>query len=209
MLLFLLEAADDPSAATSRRREGARRAIALDKSQAVADKLLETLRGKTVVNAVPPRAAVRRMWRRTPSRVQNERTQSMESDPMKARPRWVGIRGATLCDRRRLARAEVVDEIVAKVNDDIVTKSDLETEEQGALQELYRRYFGHRARRGRSRRPRRSCCATWSIVGVLIQRAGHIFDMTKMQEFYHRVVQGPAEHQERQGSREAPGRAKA
>jgi parvulin-like peptidyl-prolyl isomerase len=50
VLLFLLEAADDPGAAISRRREGARRAIALDKSQAVADKLLETLRGKTVVN---------------------------------------------------------------------------------------------------------------------------------------------------------------
>jgi len=49
VLLFLLEAADDPSAATSRRREAARRAIALDKSQAVADKLLETLRGKAIV----------------------------------------------------------------------------------------------------------------------------------------------------------------
>jgi hypothetical protein len=49
VLLFLLEPADDPSAATSRRREGARRAIALDKSQVVADKLLETLRAKTVV----------------------------------------------------------------------------------------------------------------------------------------------------------------
>lgn len=49
VLLFLLEEADDPSASTSRRREGARRAIALEKSQVVADKLLETLRGKTVV----------------------------------------------------------------------------------------------------------------------------------------------------------------
>ena len=49
VLLFLLEAADDPSAAMSRRREAARRAIALDKSQVVADRLLEALRGKTVV----------------------------------------------------------------------------------------------------------------------------------------------------------------
>jgi SurA-like protein len=49
VLLFLLEAPDDPSAAISRRREGARRAIALDKAQFVADGLLETLRGKTVV----------------------------------------------------------------------------------------------------------------------------------------------------------------
>src|SRR5882672_5831400 len=49
VLLFLLEAADDPSATTSRRREGARRAIALEKSQVVEDKLLESLRGKTTV----------------------------------------------------------------------------------------------------------------------------------------------------------------
>ena len=49
VLLFLVQASDDPSAATARRREGARRAIALDKSQAVADKLLEDLRGKTIV----------------------------------------------------------------------------------------------------------------------------------------------------------------
>jgi hypothetical protein len=49
VLLFLLEAAEDPSASESRRREAARRAIALDKSQVVADKLLERLRGATVV----------------------------------------------------------------------------------------------------------------------------------------------------------------
>jgi parvulin-like peptidyl-prolyl isomerase len=49
VLLFLLEGADDPSVAESRRRESARRAIALDKSQAVADKLLADLKAKTVV----------------------------------------------------------------------------------------------------------------------------------------------------------------
>ena len=49
VLLFLLEAADDPSESTSRRREGARRAIALEKSQAVADALVAELRGKTTV----------------------------------------------------------------------------------------------------------------------------------------------------------------
>jgi parvulin-like peptidyl-prolyl isomerase len=49
VLLFLLEGADDPSVAESRRRDAARRAIALDKSQAVADKLLADLKAKTVV----------------------------------------------------------------------------------------------------------------------------------------------------------------
>jgi hypothetical protein len=49
VLLFLLEQADDPSASTSRRRDSARRAIALDKAQAVADALLKGLREKTAV----------------------------------------------------------------------------------------------------------------------------------------------------------------
>jgi hypothetical protein len=49
VLLFLLEAPDDPSASTSRRREGARRAIALDKAQATADRLVAEVRKTTVV----------------------------------------------------------------------------------------------------------------------------------------------------------------
>jgi hypothetical protein len=49
VLLFLLEAADDPSESIMRRRESARRAIALDKSQAVADALVSELRAKTTV----------------------------------------------------------------------------------------------------------------------------------------------------------------
>jgi len=49
VLLFLLEKADDPGASERRRRDGARRAIALEKSEAVAEKLLTELRAKTVV----------------------------------------------------------------------------------------------------------------------------------------------------------------
>ncbi len=49
VLLFLLEKADDPSVPTSRRRESARRAIALDKAQAATDRLVLELRGKTEV----------------------------------------------------------------------------------------------------------------------------------------------------------------
>ena len=49
VLLFLLEKADDPSVAESRRREAARRALALEKSQAAADELLAELKSKTVV----------------------------------------------------------------------------------------------------------------------------------------------------------------
>jgi len=80
-------------------------------------------------------------------------------------------------------RAEVVDEIAAKINDDIVTKSELETEEQGMLQELYRRYSGTeldaQVKEAKSELLRRMIDRK-----VLIQRAAHIFDMTKMQEYY-------------------------
>jgi peptidyl-prolyl cis-trans isomerase SurA len=81
------------------------------------------------------------------------------------------------------ARAEIVDEIVAKVNDDIVTKSELETEEQGMLQELYRRYSGteldSQVKEAKTELLRRMIDRK-----VLIQRAAHIFDVAKMQEFY-------------------------
>ena len=49
VLLFLLEEADDPSESIARRRDSARRAIALDKSQSVADALVRELREKTPV----------------------------------------------------------------------------------------------------------------------------------------------------------------
>lgn len=81
------------------------------------------------------------------------------------------------------AEAEVVDEIVAKVNDDIVTKSDLEAEEQGLLQELYRHYSGSELD-GKVAQAKRELLRRLIDRRVLIQRAGHIFDMTKMQEFY-------------------------
>ena len=53
VLLFILEKADDPSASTSRRREAARRILALDKSQAATDRLLSELREATVVKRYP------------------------------------------------------------------------------------------------------------------------------------------------------------
>ena len=82
-----------------------------------------------------------------------------------------------------IAEAEVLDEIVAKVNDDIVTKSDLDTEEQGLLQELYRRYSGTELD-GKVAEAKKELLRRLVDRRVLIQRAAHIFDMTKMQEFY-------------------------
>jgi peptidyl-prolyl cis-trans isomerase SurA len=106
-----------------------------------------------------------------------------ESSPVKRlRPRWVAS-VATLAIVAALARAEIVDEIVAKVNDDIVTKSDLETEEQGTLQELYRRFSGTELDK-QVAEAKKELLRHLVDRRVLIQRAAHIFDMTKMQDFY-------------------------
>jgi peptidyl-prolyl cis-trans isomerase SurA len=103
---------------------------------------------------------------------------------MKAfRPRWIAAVVTTLAIGASLARAEVVDEIVAKVNDDIVTKSDLDTEEQGLLQELYRRFSGTELD-GKVAEAKKELLRRLVDRRVLIQRAAHIFDMTKMQDFY-------------------------
>ncbi len=80
-------------------------------------------------------------------------------------------------------RAEMVDEIVAKVNDDIVTKSDLDTEEQGVVQELYRHYSGGELDR-QVADAKKVLLRRLIDQRVLIQRAAHLFDIAKMQDFY-------------------------
>jgi peptidyl-prolyl cis-trans isomerase SurA len=81
------------------------------------------------------------------------------------------------------ARAEVLDEIVAKINDDIVTKSEMDAEEQSLLQELYRRYSGTELDT-QVAAAKRQLLRHLIDRRVLVQRAGHLFDMTKMQDFY-------------------------
>jgi len=49
VLLFLLEAPEDPAALAARRREQARQTIALEESQAIADGLIENLRKSTPI----------------------------------------------------------------------------------------------------------------------------------------------------------------
>jgi parvulin-like peptidyl-prolyl isomerase len=81
------------------------------------------------------------------------------------------------------AHAEVVDEIVAKINDDIVTKSDLDTEEQGILQELYRQLSGTELD-AQVAKAKAGVLRQLIDRKVLIQRASHLFDTAKMQDFY-------------------------
>ena len=81
------------------------------------------------------------------------------------------------------ARAEVIEEIVAKVNDDIITKSDLEAEEQGILQELYRRYSGPELD-AQVKTAKDGLLRNLIDRKVLLQRAGRLFDMSKMQDYF-------------------------
>jgi peptidyl-prolyl cis-trans isomerase SurA len=81
------------------------------------------------------------------------------------------------------ARAEVIDEIVAKVNDDVITKSDLDTEEQGMLQDLYRRHSGTELD-AQVAQAKKELLRRMIDNRVLGQRAAHIFDVAKMQDFY-------------------------
>jgi len=80
-------------------------------------------------------------------------------------------------------RAEVVDEIVAKVNDDIVTKSELDAEEQGILQQLYHDYSGTDLD-DRVAKAKKSLLRQLIDQKVLVQRASHMFDMNKMQDYF-------------------------
>lgn len=82
-----------------------------------------------------------------------------------------------------VARAEVVEEIVAKVNDDIITKSELDTEEQGLLQELYRRYSGPELD-AQVKVAKEGLLRNLIDRKVLLQRAGRLFDMSKMQDYF-------------------------
>jgi peptidyl-prolyl cis-trans isomerase SurA len=80
-------------------------------------------------------------------------------------------------------RAETVDEIVAKVNDDIVTKSDLDSEEQALLQELYRRFSGSELD-DQVAKAKKYVLRQLIDRKVLIQRASHMFDVNKMQDYF-------------------------
>jgi peptidyl-prolyl cis-trans isomerase SurA len=102
---------------------------------------------------------------------------------MRTRQRRIIALVAVVALSGTLAHAEVVDEIVAKVNDDIITKSDLETEEQGLLQELYRRHSGSELD-AQVAEAKKELLRRLIDKRVLIQRATHLFDVTKMQDYY-------------------------
>ena len=79
------------------------------------------------------------------------------------------------------ARAELIEEIVAKVNDDIITRSEVDREEQALMAELYRRFAGEEL--DQMVKDARSGLLQEIIDRkLLIHRAERLYDIEKMQE---------------------------
>jgi peptidyl-prolyl cis-trans isomerase SurA len=77
------------------------------------------------------------------------------------------------------ARGEVIEEIVAKVNDDIITRTDLQQDEQDMLQEMYRSYTGKDLDE-RIRAAKTGLLLNIIDRKVLLHRAQRLYDMDKM-----------------------------
>jgi peptidyl-prolyl cis-trans isomerase SurA len=74
------------------------------------------------------------------------------------------------------AHSEVIEEIVAKVNDDIITKTQIEGEERALIAEIYRRYTGpdldHQVQMARKHLLQQMIDAK-----ILVHRAERLYDM--------------------------------
>jgi peptidyl-prolyl cis-trans isomerase SurA len=77
------------------------------------------------------------------------------------------------------ARGEVVDEIVAKVNDDIITRSEFEAAEQESVAEAYRRLSGQELDR-EVERMRQELLREMINRKVLLHRATRMYDVDKL-----------------------------
>ena len=97
--------------------------------------------------------------------------------------RRAAVAGALLMGAAGRARGEIVDEIVAKVNDEIITKSDLDTEEQATLEEIYRRFSGTELD-AQVKKAKAQLLRNVIDRKVLLQKAPRLFDAAKMQDYF-------------------------
>lgn len=99
---------------------------------------------------------------------------------MKAfRPQTVLI-AAILLAGAAPVHGEVIEEIVAKVNDDIITKTEFEQEEQALIAELYRRYTGKELD-DRVKDAKAGLLRNMIDRKLLIHRAERLYDREKME----------------------------
>lgn len=78
---------------------------------------------------------------------------------------------------------EVIEEVVAKVNDDVITKSELETREQAVLAELYRTYTGAELDQ-KVAEAKKLMLRRMIDDKILLHRAARMFDMSKVGDSY-------------------------
>lgn len=93
---------------------------------------------------------------------------------------------ATALGTTRPARAEVIEAIVAKIDDDIITKSDFEQTEQETLAELYRRYSGKELDQ-QVEAAKATLLKLMIDRKILFNRARRMFDLEKAGDSYLRA----------------------
>lgn len=81
---------------------------------------------------------------------------------------------------------EILEEVVAKVNDDVITQSDLEDREQQVLAELYRAFTGPELD-AKVAEAKGLVLQRMIDDKVLLHRAQKLFDMTKVGDMYLRM----------------------
>lgn len=92
---------------------------------------------------------------------------------------WILL--AVLAHAPAVVHAEVVEEIVAWVNGDIITKTEVEEEQRILLAEVYRRFTGAELD-AEARRAREEILDRMIDRKILLQRAARMFDLSKLEK---------------------------
>jgi parvulin-like peptidyl-prolyl isomerase len=96
----------------------------------------------------------------------------------------VALAGAFLAGMGVPAEAEVIEEIVAWVNGEIITRSELEQEEQSMMSEVYRRYTGEELDE-QVRILREELLMQMIDRKVLVDKAATMYDLEKMGDAFY------------------------
>lgn len=110
----------------------------------------------------------------------------------------LGLCGLSLLAGATRARAELVEEIVAWVNGDIITRSELQEEEQVMMSEAYRRYTGEELDE-QVRILQQELLIRMIDRKILVDKAAMMYDMDKMGEAFYgsfKEQQGIADDEE-------------
>lgn len=100
----------------------------------------------------------------------------------------IALAGASLFGIPAPAGAEVIEEIVAWVNGEIVTRSELEQEEQAMMAEVYRRYTGEELDE-QVRMLRQELLIRMIDRKLLVDKAATMYDLEKMADVFYENFQ--------------------